>query len=134
MSDDKPNAKLAGESYDEKFDRMKNRAIKHTPTPWYYDGEDMDSEAAASWDGNGYEIFSKDEDGNVTNGIAGGIPEEADAAHIVHCVNMHEELVELAEMGEKLKCLPGCEGYTSDEDFCVRCRAEAILAKVKSHE
>lgn len=58
------------------------------------DGEDMDSEAASSWDGNGYEIFAKDEDGNISEGIAGGIPDEANAAFIVKAVNCHDELVE----------------------------------------
>lgn len=104
---------------------------KHTPTPWYYDGEDMDSEAAASWDGNGYEIFSKDKDGNVTNGIAGGIPEEANAAHIVHCVNMHEELVEaLTWMMDKAP--HPADKNQKHNDVQMAKKTRAILAKAKS--
>lgn len=57
----------------------------HTSTPWFYDDDDMD--------GNCYELFTRDEDGNVDEPI-GSVLNEEDAAMIVKAVNCHAELVE----------------------------------------
>lgn len=69
-------------------------------------------------------------------GIAKEIHPE-DAAHIVHCVNMYEELVDLlTKAREKLQI--ECGGYReykggSPTQFLLPA-IDAILAKVKSHE
>lgn len=61
---------------------------KHTPTPWELDD-----------DGDGdYKIIS--EEGHliaVETGYYPIAPSIEDAAHIVKCVNMHDELVEVIE-------------------------------------
>lgn len=55
---------------------------QHTPTPWKHEGCEITSE-------NG-ELKIYDEGGHT----------EADAAYIVRCVNMHEELVDALRKAE----------------------------------
>lgn len=52
----------------------------------------MDSEAAASWGGNGYEIFTLDVTGAVDIPIAGEVLEEGDAFLIAAAPDMAEAL------------------------------------------
>lgn len=67
--------------------------VKHTPTPWIYDG---------------YEVYSDDCEyhpvANSTPNHTCRDDEEgiANAAHIVKCVNMHDELVEALKLCGKL--------------------------------
>ena len=74
---------------------------KHTPRPWFYDGENMDSEAAASYGGNGYEIFTRDAQGEVDIPIAGEVIEEADARLIAAAPELLEALNDLVEHTEE---------------------------------
>lgn len=64
-----------------KIDRMTNET-KHTPTPWHMQKDSV-------------HVYGKD-GGMVANTITAcsGNNERENAAHIVKCVNMHDELVE----------------------------------------
>jgi len=53
---------------------------EHTPTPWVWDGACQLRDA----DGHGFQSVSR----------MGSHPTDANMEHIVHCVNMHDELVE----------------------------------------
>lgn len=67
--------------------------MKHTPTPWDFDGDGFDSIAAQHCDTDGYTIFPVDEDGIAVGCIAEiidtGDDEEckANAELIVKAVN-----------------------------------------------
>jgi hypothetical protein len=76
-------------------------AAKHTPGPWSYDGEDIDSEAAhlvaeeMGLSHDGYEIFSIDAEGDVYMPIGTALNEE-DARLIAAAPDMAEALQRIA--------------------------------------
>lgn len=44
-------------------------STKHTPGPWFYDGDGFDSLADADCGTDGYEVFTKDEHGDVNQPV-----------------------------------------------------------------
>lgn len=62
---------------------------QHTPGKWGYDGED--TAASQDWDGDGYEIFVRDGNGEIIESIA-STTEEADARLIAAAPDLLEAL------------------------------------------
>lgn len=91
----------------------------HTPTPWRVDGADIVSPsecavvATVQWCGEGRDGES-----------------EANAAHIVRCVNAHDELVAACQLAFKRG-----EGNNDEEhDHELYAALKAALAKVADYE
>ena len=73
---------------------------KHTPTPWRIYRDHPDPETAATLvyiDAAHRRSYSGLEIAAIYNATAGS-EEEANAEHIVHCVNLFPELVEALEL------------------------------------
>lgn len=102
----------------------------HTPTPWYVgfeDGSGMSDEdgwciCAIDYEvdtgKNGCVVMSGDCDG-----ASMGIRTEADARHIVHCVNLHSQLVEALQA-----LVDVCRHSSYPDEFAM---AEAVLQKAR---
>jgi len=52
----------------------KEDLAKHTPGPWFYDGED--TAASMDWEGCGYEVFTRDAEGSVEDPVCFALEEE----------------------------------------------------------
>lgn len=62
--------------------------MKHSPTPWRVDHNKYDGE---------WRVYCGSDEGSlppVINSLFRGKDGEADARHIVHCVNNHDDLVD----------------------------------------
>src|SRR5687768_17042145 len=80
----------------------------HTPTPWQYWRTGIDGDAVALGPNGKYPI-AKMLGGNVELN-------EANAAHIVHCVNSHNELVEALQRIHDI----------ASDDLMQACHAESV--------
>jgi hypothetical protein len=94
----------------------KTETAQHTPTPWdivQFDDEDKPI------------IIGPNGDERIAV-MQGNEPSEANAQHIVHCVNLHDELVQALETGLE---------FWNDEDGDNlsewREQAKQVLAKTK---
>ena len=94
---------------------MTTHTAEHSPTPW-------EAEKGLP------RIISRDEDEDVAIVTAYGPRAEANVAHIVHCVNMYDELVWALEyLGQTLA------NYNKMADDEARiAEADEVLAKAKA--
>lgn len=120
-----------------------NDEVKHTPTPWEVSGYGAFETLirASSGDGNGRKVAAtwisdaraKRRDGETTSDfyersralhLKHARANEANAAHIVKCVNLHDELVEALKVAvEEIKDLrhfAGNNGAMIDEDSFIK--------------
>lgn len=81
--------------------------MKHTPTPWGFDGDGFDSVSSADFDSDGYCIFPIDKDGNPTGHICDLSEQDSEeqsretAAFIVRAANNFEVLLDALAKAQK---------------------------------
>ena len=119
---------------------------KSTPGPWDYDGDD--SVASQDWEGDGYEIFSRDSNGDIDEPIGTALTEEdarliAEAGTVAHETGMTPR--QLQAENERLRAvnaallealrliLPLAKGYAAQNrvgsnDEYIRISESAIAA------
>ena len=108
---------------------MDIKQSKHTPAPWrIIDGDEIVSDGAKNsfWTNNvgdpaivcklGFDCYDSEQYRNFDN-------YKANARHIVHCVNCHDELLEALE-----NLLGGYTGYKGGE---YRRKAQKAITKAK---
>ena len=73
--------------------------MTHTPTPWKFAQESIDPEWAIVTDADGNIIANvNSETGpDIPPLVSTKMPRDANAAHIVHCVNNHDALLEVVK-------------------------------------
>jgi hypothetical protein len=106
---------------------------EHTPTPWYWDGQRYIREEST----DAPLARMQDDDGHINPRERKSLPADANAAHVLKCVNLHDELV--AALERMVAAYGGVtdmvsrdgERYQSDGAECAELAARAAIAKAK---